>query len=286
MGDATIGYYSPTIIANDGSYYSTQTFNWTVSSPISFNDPGDQTNTVGDTANLPVNATDASSGTISYAALGLPNGLSISSTTGQITGTISLGCRLHRFIRDHSVRQRPAPTPVPIPSTGPSPTVGTVMLATPSNQTGTEGTAITTLSLSATDSTSGATLHYFAQNLPPGLAINPANGHITGTPATNDSAAGSYGVFVIATDGTSFAQESFVWTIASPVTFSAVASNQTNSGGCHAHAQLRRHRCLQRDHQIHSRRAAARNSASAQVPEPSAARWPMEHPRSAPTRSS
>jgi Bacterial Ig domain/Putative Ig domain/FG-GAP-like repeat len=230
VGDSTIGSYSPTIMANDSAYYSTQTFNWTVNSAVTFNNPGDQTNTVGDTINLLVNAADASSGTLTYAAAGLPNGLSINTTTGAITGTISSGAAsIGSFVTTVFAGDGTYSSSDTFNWTIAA--SGTVTLATPSNQSGTEGNAITTVSLSATDSTSGATLHYFAQNLPPGLVINPANGQITGTPALGAAAYGPVGVIVIATDGTNFAQESFLWTISDPVAFSAVAANQTNTEG-------------------------------------------------------
>ncbi len=70
-------------------YTNNTNFNWTAGSPIVINDPGDQTNTVGDTVSLPVVATDSASGTLTYSISGLPSGLSISSSTGAITGTLT-----------------------------------------------------------------------------------------------------------------------------------------------------------------------------------------------------
>jgi hypothetical protein len=49
--------------------------------------PGNQTTTVGTAVNLAVKATDPNGQTLSYSATGLPAGLSISATTGVITGT-------------------------------------------------------------------------------------------------------------------------------------------------------------------------------------------------------
>jgi Putative Ig domain len=49
--------------------------------------PGNQTNVVGDTVSLAIVASDSHSGALSYVATGLPAGLSISSSTGIITGT-------------------------------------------------------------------------------------------------------------------------------------------------------------------------------------------------------
>lgn len=49
--------------------------------------PGAQTNLVGDTVSLAIVASDSTSGALSYVATSLPAGLSISSSTGIITGT-------------------------------------------------------------------------------------------------------------------------------------------------------------------------------------------------------
>ena len=78
-------------------------FNWTVNSPITITDPGDQVNNPGDTVSLQVSATDTASGTLSYAATGLPTGLSINSSTGLISGTITASTG---FVHNHGYRQR------------------------------------------------------------------------------------------------------------------------------------------------------------------------------------
>ena len=53
--------------------------------------PGSQQNTEGDPVSLQVQASDADGDTLSYSATGLPSGLSISSTGGLISGTLSSG---------------------------------------------------------------------------------------------------------------------------------------------------------------------------------------------------
>ena len=230
VGDSGIGYFSPTIIVNDGTYYNAQIFNWTINGAITLNDPGDQSNAVGDTVWLPVSAIDSSGGTLAYAAMGLPTGLSINPSTGLISGTVSSGALLiGSFVTTVSASDGTYFSSATFNWTITS--VGTVTLATPSNQTGAEGTAISTLTLSATDSTSGATLEYFAQSLPAGQVLDPSTGAITGTPAIGDAAYGPYSVTVVATDGTIFAQETFTWTITDPVGFSTAASALSNVEG-------------------------------------------------------
>ena len=91
IANSGIGSFSPTIIVSDGTYTSSASFNWTINSPVTITDPGDQANVVGDTVSLQIAATDASMGTLTYTASGLPDGLSISTSTGLISGTVSSG---------------------------------------------------------------------------------------------------------------------------------------------------------------------------------------------------
>ena len=83
----------------------------------------------------------------------------------------------------------------------------TVSVTSPGSQTSTQGTAISTLQISATDS-AGKALTYSATGLPAGLAIS-SSGAITGTP----SAAGTYTVAVTASSGTASGSTSFTWTV-------------------------------------------------------------------------
>ena len=81
----------------------------------------------------------------------------------------------------------------------------------PGNQSNVSGTAISTLQIGASDTSSTATLSYSdTGTLPPGLAINTSTGAITGTPTT----AGTYSVTIKVTDNAGYsAQKSFTWTI-------------------------------------------------------------------------
>ncbi len=106
-------------------------------------------------------------------------------------------------------------------------TAGSVTLTNPGNQTSSEGASVS-LSLSA--SSGGGTLHYFGVDLPPGLAVNPSSGAITGTIAVGDAADSAYLATVTATNGTTSASETFTWTISNPLSLSLPA-NQTNNEG-------------------------------------------------------
>ncbi|WP_407658598.1 putative Ig domain-containing protein [Kitasatospora acidiphila] len=68
----------------------TADFNHTAGSgsgTVTVTTPGNQTGTTGTAANLQISAGDTAGGTLSYSATGLPAGLSISSSTGLISGT-------------------------------------------------------------------------------------------------------------------------------------------------------------------------------------------------------
>ncbi|MEU6351640.1 putative Ig domain-containing protein [Streptomyces sp. NPDC047072] len=56
---------------------------------VTVTNPGSQSTTTGGTASLQISATDSAGATLTYSASGLPTGLSISSSTGKITGTAS-----------------------------------------------------------------------------------------------------------------------------------------------------------------------------------------------------
>jgi len=96
---------------------------------------------------------------------------------------------------------------VQIPVAGtPNPSV-TPTLTPPGNRSGPAGTPVS-LQLQATDPNLDE-LGYGASGLPPGLAVDPLSGLISGTPTTP----GSFNVNVAASDGVNAANASFVWVI-------------------------------------------------------------------------
>jgi hypothetical protein len=187
---------------------------------VSIFSPGAQTTAVSGSVNLQVQGEDTCTGTLSYSATGLPTGLSISSSTGVISGTASTA-------GTYSVTLTGKDTTGPTGSASFTWTVGsssgnTVTVTNPGSQSGTVGTAAS-LQISATDSASGQTFTWTATGLPPGLSINSSTGLISGTPTT----AGTYTVTVTATDSTGAKNSvTFTWTIGSG-----------SGGGCTA-AQL------------------------------------------------
>ena len=198
LGDSAFGSFFPTITAGDGTYSGSTSFEWDVNGAITVTDQGDQADSVGDAVTYQVQATDADAGTLSYAAAGLPAGLTINTSTGLITGTIgSAAASIGSYTTTVTVSDGTNTASDTFGWTVGA--AGVVTLATPANQTNNEGDTVS-LSLSATDS-GGGTLAYFTEGLPPGLKINPSTGVIGGTVAVGDAAYSVYTVTVIATDG-------------------------------------------------------------------------------------
>ena len=87
--------YAVSVTVRDGALVdATDTFSWTVTNtnqdPTFDQNLGDQTDAEGDLISLDAGATDPDGDTLTYAASGLPAGLSINTATGEISGTISL----------------------------------------------------------------------------------------------------------------------------------------------------------------------------------------------------
>ncbi|MDH6580379.1 putative Ig domain-containing protein [Kitasatospora sp. MAP5-34] len=89
----TAGTFTASVTATDSTGPSgSASFSWTVNpaagNSVTVTNPGSQTGTVGTGASLQISASDSASGqALSYAASGLPTGLSISPSTGLISGT-------------------------------------------------------------------------------------------------------------------------------------------------------------------------------------------------------
>jgi hypothetical protein len=182
--------------------------NSTSGDTVTVTNPGSQTGTVGAAASLQISAADSASGqTLTYSAAGLPAGLSISSSTGLISGTPTTA-------GTSTVTVTATDTTGASGSTGFTWTISstggdTVTVTNPGSQTGTVGTAAS-LQISAADSASGQTLTYSAAGLPAGLSISSSTGLISGTPTT----AGTSTVTVTATDTTGASgSTAFTWTI-------------------------------------------------------------------------
>jgi hypothetical protein len=86
------------------------------------------------------------------------------------------------------------------------------VVANPGAKSSFQGVSLT-LGMTAVDPDGDPVTSYSAVNLPPGLAINPSTGVVSGTPTT----LGAFTVVITASDGSATGQASFSWSIASPL---------------------------------------------------------------------
>ncbi len=135
-----------------------------------------QTNAEGAVIDLTVTANDAESDPLTYAATGLPAGLSMHPTTGHITGTIAFTAAAGSPYDVTVTADDPFNPPVPstftwtVTNVNREPTFDQDVL----DQSHAEG-AVISLDAGATD-LDGDTLTYAATNLPPGLSISTTHG--------------------------------------------------------------------------------------------------------------
>src|SRR5580658_7626890 len=190
------GAFSSTIPARSLETYVVGTSGTTTGNTVTVTNPGNQATATGTAVSLQVQASDSASGqTLSYSATGLPAGLSISSSTGLISGTPTTAGTSPVTVT--ATDTTGASGSASFTWTVSSGTGNTVTVTNPGSQTGTVGTAAS-LQIKATDSASGQTLTYSATGLPAGLSISSTTGLISGTPTT----AGSNSVTVTAKDTT------------------------------------------------------------------------------------
>jgi YVTN family beta-propeller protein len=172
-------------------------------------DPGPQSDLVDSVINLAIVASDPDGDALSYSATGLPDGLSIDSGTGVVSGTANLvGYYTVTVTVDDGGGRSDAVSfnwQVILPVNNPP------VLSAPANQTSIEGNSIN-LAISATDP-DGDTLSYAATGLPTGLSIDNAEGEITGTVTVPET----YTVTLTVDDGNGGSDsDSFDWVVNPP----------------------------------------------------------------------
>ncbi len=165
--------------------------------------PGAQSSLIDTSQSLQVHATDSGANALTYTATGLPPGLSMSSSSGLISGTLtSTGA--------YSVTVKAVDSKGGVGQATFTWTVNpaAVTLTNPGNQTGRVGQPAA-LQLHA-QANNGGSVTYTAIGLPAGLALSSASGVISGSPST----AGSSTVTVFAsTAGSPPASVQIEWTI-------------------------------------------------------------------------
>ena len=224
------GVYNVTVTVSDGTDTDDAAFTWTVADvnqpPVTTN-PGSQSNSEGDSVSLTVAATDADGDILSFSASGLPGGLTINASTGQIAGNLSFDSagvyNVTVTVSDGTDTDNAAFTWTVVNVNRPP------VITNPGSQTNSEGDSVS-LTVAATDA-DGDTLTFSVSGLPGGLTINASTGQIAGS-LPFDSA-GIYNVTVTVSDGTDTDNAVFTWTVVN-VNRPPVITNpgsQTNSEG-------------------------------------------------------
>jgi hypothetical protein len=193
--------------------------------------PGPQTAAEGDAVSLPMSGSDPDGNELTWSATGLPPGVSISSTTGLISGALGFS-----LAEAYSVTVSASDGGIPalqsqvsftwmIGDVNRSPQMGAL------TDRSTEVGASVTIVPSAADP-DGDNLEWSASGLPSGASLSSATGVITGAPTIP----GTYTVTLTVTDDgapPATASGSFIWRINSPPGFpvgSAVADQEATVG--------------------------------------------------------
>jgi hypothetical protein len=176
--------------------------------PLAVKNPGDQTNSEGTTVLLQIEASGPVGDPLTYSATGLPPDLTINAVTGTITGTLSFTSAgvYHPIVTvAHGTVTASTSFTWTVLDVNRPPNV-----TNPGPQTSDEGTN-PSLPIVASDP-DGDPITFTATGLPPGLAINPTTGVISGSLDFNS--AGIYAVTVTVTDSQAASTSvSFTWTV-------------------------------------------------------------------------
>ena len=197
--------YSVSVTASDGQGASaSQSFTWNVST-LSVTNPGTQNGAVGDSVALQIQSGGLPSGdSWTYAATGLPSGLSINTSSGQISGTITGSANTYSVSVTASDGQGASA------SQSFTWNVSTLSVTNPGTQNGAVGDSVA-LQIQSGGLPSGDSWTYAATGLPSGLSINTSSGQISGTIT---GSANTYSVSVTASDGQgASASQSFTWNV-------------------------------------------------------------------------
>ncbi|MBY0231095.1 MAG: putative Ig domain-containing protein [Gemmataceae bacterium] len=210
-----------TVLATDGTYTGTARFFFTVNPHVVIGAIADQTGIEGGTASVQVTASSMGALSLTYAAMGLPPGLSINASTGLISGTIAAetanlyggtvavtdGTYTAKRWFNWTVAPRVAITPI-------------------ADRTGAEGDSI---SFQVVANAGGGAMTFAATNLPPGLSINSTTGLITGTLAS-PPLDGAPPAHVLVTSGPYSSAVTFKWAVAPRVAITAPATQSNREG--------------------------------------------------------
>jgi Ricin-type beta-trefoil lectin domain/Putative Ig domain len=206
----TPGTYAVVVTVTDSlTEAATADFTWTVANTVTVVAPAAEQSTHGAKVSVQVTGTDSTpTEALTYTATGLPGGLKINAATGLISGTIT-GVGGNYTVTVTAADATGADAAAAIAWR----VLNIVTVTAPAAKQSYEDVAAS-LQIVVTDSDPTTTLTFSATGLPPGVAINPETGVISGTP----TAVGKTIVVVTVTDGAgSTGAARITWTVSDPI---------------------------------------------------------------------
>ena len=212
--DAAVKDYTATITANDGTTEVRETFTITVNAlpgtpqPVSnrqpvITDPGDKTYARGQVITaFDITVTDDGD-TVTVGVTGLPSGLSYSTTTGKVSGTVAADAAVKAYTATISANDGVTPAvtedfTVTVTASA-SPANSPPAITDPGDKTYAQGQAITAFAITVTDDDEEDTVTVKVTGLPSGLAYSKTTGKVSGTVAA-DAAVKAYTATISASD--------------------------------------------------------------------------------------
>ncbi len=174
---------------------------------------------------LALSASDPDADALTYAASGLPPGLSLHASTGIISGTLtpaSVGTHAVTATASDGTLTHSQNFTWTVTHVNRAP-----MLTSPGAQTSAEGAPVS-LPLLASDP-EGTALTYSASGLPPSVWLNAATGLISGT--LSFTSAGTHTVTAAVSDGTLSHSQTFTWTVTNTAPSLAPLTDMTREVG-------------------------------------------------------